>query len=140
MVILERWEKRELSLFGRVLILKIFALSKLVLPVSTVCVPLRINKRVNALFYKFLWSSKDKVKRLKVVQNLENRGLNMMDTKLFFDSLHARCITRKLEADPDGNSWVQISRLLLGSVHVDRYNMCFNSDESVCANELLKER
>ena len=37
----------------------------------------------------------------------------MIDTKLFFDSLHARWITRILEADPDGDSWVQIPRLLL---------------------------
>ena len=56
----------------------------------------------------------------------------MIDTKLFFDSLHARWITRILEADPDGDSWVQIPRLLLGSVHVDGYNMRFNFDECVC--------
>ena len=56
--ILKRWEKRELSLFGRVLILKTFALSKLVLPASLVCVPLHIVKRVDTLFYKFLWKSK----------------------------------------------------------------------------------
>ena len=134
--ILKRWEKRELSLFGRVLILKIFALSKLVLPASTVCVPLHLIKRVDTLFYKFLWRSKDKVKRLKVVQNLENGGLNMIDTKLFFDSLHARWITRILEADPDGDSWVQIPRLLLGSVRVDGYNMRFNFDESVCFSQV----
>ena len=73
-----------------------------------------------------------RLKRLKVVHNLENGGLNMIDTKLFFDSLHARWITRILEADIDGDSWVQIPRLLLGSVHVDGYNMCFNFDESVC--------
>ena len=36
-VILKRWKKRELPLFGRVLILKIFALSKFVLPVQYVC-------------------------------------------------------------------------------------------------------
>ena len=72
------------------------------------------------------------MKRIKVVQNLENGGLNMIDTKLFFNSLHARWITRILEADTDGDSWVQIPRLLLGSVHVDGYNMRLNFDESVC--------
>ena len=130
--ILKRWEKRELSLFGRVLILKTFALSKLVLSASLVCVPLQIVKRVDTLFYKFLWKSKDKIKRLKVIQNLENGGLNMIDTKSFFDSLHAKWITRIVETDADVNNWVQIPRLLLGSVHVDGYNMRFNFDESVC--------
>ena len=109
------------------------ALSKLYcLPASTVCVPLHIIKRVDALFYEFLSRSKDNVKRLQVVRNLENGVLNMIDTKLIFDSLHARWITSILEADPEGNSWVQIPRLLLGSVHVDGYNMHFNFDESVC--------
>ena len=60
--ILKRWEKRELSLFGRVLILKTFALSKLVLPASLVCVPLHIVKRVDTLFYKFYGSQKIKLK------------------------------------------------------------------------------
>ena len=54
------------------------------------------------LFYKFLWGSKDKVKRIRVV----NGGLNMINTKLFFDSLHARWITRILETDPIMNNWV----------------------------------
>ena len=130
--ILKRWEKRELSLFGRVLILKTFALSKLVLPASLMCVPLHIVKRVDTLCYKFLWKSKDKIKRLKVIQSLENGGLNMIDTKSFFDSLHARWITRILETDADVNNWAQVPRLLLGSVHVDGYNMRFNFDESVC--------
>ena len=90
------------------------------------------NKLLLLLFYKFLWKSKDKIKRLKVIQSLEHGGLNMIDTKSFFDSLHARWITRILETDADVNNWVQIPRLLLGSVHVDGYNMRFNFDESVC--------
>ena len=49
-VILKRWEKRELSLFGRVLILKIFALSKLVLPASTVGVPLQLLNELMRYF------------------------------------------------------------------------------------------
>ena len=67
-----------------------------------------------------------------MIQSLENGGLNMIDTKSFFDSQHARWITRILETDADVNNWVQIPRLLLGLVHVDGYNMRFNFDESVC--------
>ena len=67
-----------------------------------------------------------------MVQCLENGGLNMIDTKSFFDSQHARWITRILKTDADVTNWVQISRLLLGSVHVDEYNMRFNFDGSVC--------
>ena len=76
-IILKKWEKRELTLFGRVLVLKTFALSKLILPATTMCIPLKIIKRINTLFYKFLWRSRDKVKRIRVIQSLDNGGLNM---------------------------------------------------------------
>ena len=130
-VILKKWEKRDLTLFGRVLVLKTFALSKLILPATTMCIPINIIKRIDALFYKFLWRSKDKVKRIRVVQDLVNGGLNMINTKSFFDSLHARWITRILETDPIMNNWVQLPRLLLGLLHMDRLNLRFNFDESV---------
>ena len=130
-IILKKWEKRELTLFGRVLVLKTFALSKLILPATTMCIPLKIMKRINTLFYKFLWRSRDKVKRIRVIQSLDNGGLNMINTKSFFDSLHARWITRILETDPNMNSWVQIPNILLGSLNIDGLNLRFNFDENV---------
>ena len=49
--ILKRWEKRDLSLFGRVQILKTFAVSKLVLSATTQCVPDDFVKKINKIFY-----------------------------------------------------------------------------------------
>ena len=72
---LKIWQNRDLSLFGRVQILKTFALSKLVLPASTICIPKDIVKKVDRIFYKFLWKSADKVKRNKVIHPVEQGGL-----------------------------------------------------------------
>ena len=130
-IILKKWQKRELTLFGRVLVLKTFALSKLILPATTMYIPLKIIKRINTLFCKFLWGSRDKVKRIRVIQSLDNGGLNMINTKPFFDSLHARWITRILETDPNMNSWVQIPNILLGLLNIDGLNLRFNFDENV---------
>ena len=66
--ILESWSKRELSLFGKIQIIKTFALSQFVLPASLVSVPLDIIKRIERTLYQFLWGGKDKVKRKKVTQ------------------------------------------------------------------------
>ena len=74
--ILKRWEKRDLSLFGRVQILKTFAVSKIVLPATTQCVPDGLVK-INKIFYQLLWRSHDKVSRNKVVQDVVNGGLMM---------------------------------------------------------------
>ena len=49
--VLKRWEKRDLSLLGRVQILKTFAVSKLVLPATTQCVPDDFVKKINKIFY-----------------------------------------------------------------------------------------
>ena len=88
--ILKKWEKRDLSLFGRIQILKTFAISKLVLPATTICFPERdIIKRINSIFYQFLCRSPDKVKRTKTVQPVDKGGLNMIDPRLFFNALKA---------------------------------------------------
>ena len=65
---LKNWEKRELSLIGRVQVIKTFALSKLVFPASLLHTPEHIIKRFNTILFKFLWRSKDKVKRIRVIQ------------------------------------------------------------------------
>ena len=71
----KRWEKRDLSLFGRVQVLKTFAVSKLVLPATTQCVPDDLVNKINKIFYRFLWRSHDKVSRNKVMQDVVNGGL-----------------------------------------------------------------
>ena len=84
---LKNWEKRDLSLIGRVQVIKTFAISKLVFPEH-------IIKRLNRIFFKFLWRSKDKVKRIKVIQDMKNGGLNMIDLQSFIKSLIASWVIR----------------------------------------------
>ena len=61
--ILDKWRGRELSLFGRIQIIKTFAVSQFVLPASLLVVPSDITKKIESLLYEFLWRSKDKVRR-----------------------------------------------------------------------------
>ena len=101
--ILSKWGKRDLSLFGRIQIIKTFAVSKIVLSASTQCVPDYIVKRLEGILFKFLWQSKDKVKRVRMIQNLESGGLNMINIKAFCHSLSANWIIRILEGNPDSS-------------------------------------
>ena len=88
-ITLKKWKNRNLSLFGRVQILKTFGLSKLILPASTIVIPKDIVKKIDKIFYKFLWKSTDKVKRNKVIQSVEQGGLAMINTQAFLNSLVA---------------------------------------------------
>ena len=136
--ILSKWDNRDLSLFGRIQIIKTFAVSKIVLSASTQCVPDYIVKRMERIFFKFLWQSKYKVKRVRMIQNLESGGLNMIDMKAFCSSLSASWIIRILEANPDEDNWVQLPRFFLGVLDIEGLNFKFNFDDSVLFSEMLR--
>ena len=68
--ILESWRKRDLSLLGKVQLIKTFALSQFVLPATLLVIPPNVIKRIESMLYKFLWGGKDKVKRKRVIQEL----------------------------------------------------------------------
>ena len=72
---------RETSPFASMQILKTFAISKLVLPATTIYASEEnIIKRINSVFCIFQWRSLDKVKRTEIVQSTDKEGLNMIDT------------------------------------------------------------
>ena len=99
--ILASWKDRDLSLFGKVQIIKTFVVSQFVLPASLLVVPPEITKEIETMLYEFLWGSRDKVKRVKVTQDLKLGGLNMIDIKCLFMSFKAVWITRLLNSDPE---------------------------------------
>ena len=112
-------------------IIKTFALSKITLRISVLCIPSQITKSITSVLYKFLWNTNDKISRIRVTQSTDNGGLNVTDIRYFFDSLHASWISRFLEANLNVHSWAQIPKLLLGSLEVDGLYLRFNYDESV---------
>ena len=80
--------------------MKTFIISQFVLPASLLTVPPKIVKQIENVLYEFLWGAKDKIKRLKVIQELKHGGLNMVDLKCLFMSFKAVWITRLLNCDP----------------------------------------
>ena len=134
--VLKKWKNRDLRLFGRIQIIKTFAISKLVLSASTQCVPEYIVKRIDRILYKFLWRSKDKVQRFKVIQDTKNGGLNMINIQAFFNSLLASWIKRILIADPNKDNWVQLPIYFLNVVDIEGLNLRYNFDNSVVFPEI----
>ena len=117
-------------------ILKTFALSKLILPASTICIPKDIIKKVDKIFYNFLWRSTEKVKRNKVIQPVEEGGLNMINTQAFFNSLVSNWTNRILEADLNVHGWVQLSRMFLKSFDFTGLYVMFSFDDSVLFSDI----
>ena len=74
------WKARNLSLTGKILIVKALGLSKFSLLSSLVSVPQTVIKKVNTAIYNFIWNGKtDKVKRVLLEQEYEDGGMKMLD-------------------------------------------------------------
>ena len=71
---------RNLTIYGKVLILKSFALSQ-ILYISTVLhIPANIIREIDSIMFRFLWHGKThKVKKNVIVQDYCNGGVNMID-------------------------------------------------------------
>ena len=134
--ILTSWKDRDLSLFGKVQIIKTFVVSQFVLPASLLVVPPDITKKIESILYEFLWGPRDKVKRVKVTQELKLGGLNMVDIKCLFMSFKVVWITRLLKSDPNIHKWAQIAHFYYTPFLECNTNLLFNFDEKVDFPEL----
>jgi exonuclease III len=78
--LLKIWRQRDLSLKGKVIILRSLALSQLIYPMSLLELPKWVVDEVNALFFDFLWSGKPpKVRGDTVIKGIKEGGLKMVD-------------------------------------------------------------
>lgn len=89
------WNTRDLSLKGRILIIKSTALAKVVYLTGALHTPNWVINEINKEFFGFVWKFKrDKVARKVLVNTVDNGGLNMIDFKSFCISMKANWATQ----------------------------------------------
>ncbi len=76
---LERWKERNLTLFGKIVILKTLAISQIVYNLSLLEIRPETIKHINKSMFSFLWHSRDRIKRNVLIGEYENGGLKMID-------------------------------------------------------------
>ena len=64
---------------------------------SAVSVSKDLMKEAESIFYHFIWNGKDKVKRNAVISEVENGGLNMLDTESMIRTKRVICLQKFLE-------------------------------------------
>ncbi len=77
--VFERWKHRHLTLFGKVLIIKSLATSKLIHVTTILHTPEEILKDIEKLIFSFLWESTDRIKRKTLIGSKQNGGIKMLD-------------------------------------------------------------
>ena len=105
----ESWKRRDLSIYGKVTIVKSLIMSQF----SYLVIPLprpsaSITKRINTLIFNFLWGCKrDKIKRDQITRPVSMGGLDMFYSEDFILSLKVSLISKLLN-DSFGHSWKNI--------------------------------
>ena len=94
--LLAEWKKRILTPFGKLVVIKSLAVSKLTHLFLSIPTPASDKiKEIQNLFYNFLWDGRrDKVKRQTITQNYKVGGIRMIDVQAFIVSLKITWIRR----------------------------------------------
>ena len=64
---LNSWQRRNLTITGKIQVIKSFALPKFVYRASLISLAKTMIKTINSIMFKFLWKGKDKIKRLELI-------------------------------------------------------------------------
>ena len=71
------WNWRNLTVLGRIQIIKSFVIPVFMYRAGLVCSHKEIVKEVNKIIFNFIWKGKDKVKRSALISDVENGGLSL---------------------------------------------------------------
>ena len=151
--ILRSWNKRDLSTFGKVLILKTFALSNFIYLMQSIGMPKDVIKELNTMCYKFIWKKDmesdtkifDRVKRDVMTNNYEDGGIQMFDLEKHQHAFYLDWAERFLKDDV--KEWKEIPMESLnylggktafeGEISWDKFKGIFSS-YSCFWNEVLE--
>jgi hypothetical protein len=113
--ILDMWQQRDLSLIGKITILKSLAFSKIIYQCGMLTIPPDFLDNINELAYNFVWSNKpNKIKRNTLISDYVKGGLKMLDIYSFVKAQKAMWTKRLLS--PEQGSWKALPMLYLSNL------------------------
>ena len=109
------WSQRDLSIVGRINIIKTLALSKLVFICRVMNTPKEFSKEVNKITFDFIWNHKPaKIKKATLIKQKTDGGLDMKDFSLFDKALKLNWVKRL--CSNSNAPWQYIPKSLLTDV------------------------
>ena len=98
------WNRRNLSLVGKINIIRSLAIPKIMYSCNMLAIPKHFVKKAESIIYRFLWNGKDKIKRNVIIQEYENAGLKMPDISSMIKANRISWVKRLLDDDSE-QSW-----------------------------------
>ena len=95
------WKNMYLTILGKIVVFKTFGLSQILFIASTVIIPLKMEKKLNELIYKFIWNSNqdnkkapDRIKRSILTTPIHHLGFGMLDYREVIKSIRIKTFMR----------------------------------------------
>jgi len=105
--VIKSWLSRNLSLRGKVIVVRSLLLSKLQYLVTVLGIPRqKIIHNVNSIVFKYLWNGSEKLKRRVMINTLEEGGLNVPDFETICKAALIRWIHRYIHAEE--SNWTKL--------------------------------
>ena len=109
---LNTWKRRNLTLYGKINIVKTLGISKLIYSASVLPVPVHYIQEINKLIFDFIWAGKPpKIKKNTLLGNNKDGGLKMCDFNIMEKALKMAWVYRI--QDDSQASWKIIPNQLL---------------------------
>ena len=109
---LQMWQRRKLTINGKILIAKTFGISQILYVSSVVKAPEWARKEIDRILFEFLWNGKQhKVKKNVVIQAYADGGLSMCDFDIMNDVQYLKWVNRYFNNSE--SSWKHTFRSLM---------------------------
>ena len=123
------WKRRKLTIYGKILLLKTMALSKIVYSMSLLYVPTEIIREISKCLHSFLWNKVDRIKRNTLISDYTDGGVKMVDIECMAVSLKASWIPRLYRMELEHSLFnlyidkcgLNLSALLKGRIVEEKY-------------------
>lgn len=128
--LLKNWGFRDLTLYGKITVIKTLALSKMNHLLSTLPIPDQgFMKSIEKLFFDFLWNGKKwTISRETLCLDYENGGLKMVDIHNFARSLRLSIVKRLITTK---GTWQSIAKFILNDTVTYIFDLNSKSIQSI---------
>jgi len=136
--IINVWKMRDLTLVGKIIIIKSLLSSQLTFISSIINLPDHVIKDVNRTLFNFLWGRTEKVKRRTMINDYKDGGLKMLHLPSFLESVKFNWIKRL--TNENMANWKNIPLFEFQKINMGldifKCNCNYNSLNPICLQQL----
>jgi hypothetical protein len=136
--LLHKWKNRNLTIFGKITLIKTLILPKLTFTATNTTVQTGIVKEVNKILFNFIWGKRDRIKRNVLVQKIEDGGIGMIDVESHFQAVKASWVGKITNSE---DNWTFLPKMYLNKLGKNMASLdfiCVNSSNMPCLKSLPK--